>query len=65
MENKKITTGIYDFDFETHVNGDPTLRYLLRESKFDYKLLEHQVNVRCGAINVAIGQFIDKKYPSK
>ena len=58
-------TEFFDFDFETHINGDPTLRTLLRESKFDYNLLDHQVNVRCGAILVAICQFVDKKYPTK
>lgn len=52
-------------NFDTHINGDPTLRYLIREFKFDYKNLDHQVNVRCAAITIAIGQWLDKNYPTK
>jgi len=52
-------------NFEFHVNGDSTLRYLIRESTFDYNKLDHQVKVRCAAINIAIGQWLDINYPTK
>ena len=50
---------------EVHINSDPTLYFLLRESKFDSKLLMHQVDVRIGAFKVALAQYLDRKYPTK
>ncbi len=48
--------------FDCIVDSDPTLRYLIRDSKFSFDLLEHQANVRGAAILLAIGKWIDTNY---
>jgi len=45
--------------FEDIIQADPTLKFLLRESKFDYDLLEHQANIRGSAILIAISKLLD------
>ena len=51
--------------FEDVVNSDPTLKYLIRDSKFDLENLEHQVNIRGAAILIAINKWIDINYNIK
>jgi len=48
--------------FDTIVDSDPTLRFLIRESEFSFELLEHQARVRGAAIVLAIGKWIDTNY---
>ena len=45
--------------FETIVQSDPTLKFLIRDAKFDADKLEHQIDIRCAAINIALGKYID------
>lgn len=47
---------------DTIINNDPTLKFFLRDSKIDYALLDHQVNVKCAAISIAIDKFLDINY---
>lgn len=42
------------------INGDPILRYLIREAKFDPEKLEHQTQVRCGALMLAVSIWIER-----
>lgn len=51
-----------DNSFENIVQGDPTLNFLIREAKFDFDNLDHQVNLRCSAILLAIHKWIENKY---
>lgn len=44
--------------FENIVQSDPTLRFFLRETTLEYDLLDHQVDVKCAAIMIAINKFI-------
>lgn len=46
---------------ESIINQDPTLRFFIYESQFDYNKLDHQVNVTCGALKVALSLFIDQR----
>ena len=48
--------------FESVVEADPTLKFLIRDSEFDFDLLEHQMRVRGAAIVIAIGKWIDTNY---
>ena len=48
--------------FESVVEADPTLKFLIRDSEFDFDLLEHQMRVRGAAIVIAIGKWIDSNY---
>ena len=48
--------------FESVVQSDPTLKYLIRDAEFDFDLLEHQMNIRGAAIVLAIGKWIDLNY---
>jgi len=48
--------------FETVVEADPTLKFLIRDAEFDFDHLEHQINVRGAAIVLAIGKWIDINY---
>jgi len=48
--------------FDSIVDSDPTLKFLIRDSKFDFDLLEHQTRVRGAAIVLAIGKWIDSNY---
>jgi hypothetical protein len=41
------------------INNDPTLKFFLRDTKIDYELLDHQVNVKSIAILIAIDKFVD------
>lgn len=45
--------------FENIIQSDPTLRYFLRETSFDYNNLNNQINLRCSAIKIAIKKYID------
>ena len=46
-------------EFECIVQSDPTLKYIMRDAKFDFDLLEHQVGIRCAATKIAINKLID------
>jgi len=48
--------------FEAVVEADPTLKFLIRDSEFDFDLLEHQARIRGAAIVIAISKWIDIKY---
>jgi len=48
--------------FETVVEADPTLKFLIRDSSFDFDILDHQVRVRGAAIVLAISKWIDINY---
>jgi len=48
--------------FESVVQADPTLKFLIRDSQFDFDLLEHQVNIRGAAVVLAISKWIDINY---
>jgi hypothetical protein len=47
---------------DTIINDDPTLKFLLREARFDIKLLDHQISLCGSAIKIAISKWIDKNY---
>lgn len=59
---KMITEYENKVPFESVVEADPTLKFLIRDSEFDFDLLEHQVNIRCAAILIAINRWIDLNY---
>lgn len=59
---KNLAEYDYKVQFEDVVNADPTLKLLIREHEFDYDLLEHQVNIRCAAVLIAINKWIDINY---
>lgn len=61
--SKNNTPFVLD-SFESHINSDPILRYNLREAKLSYDLLEHQINIRIASFKLALGQYLDKKYPT-
>ena len=48
--------------FETVVQADPTLKYLIRDSEFDFDLLEHQARIRGAAVLIAINKWLDLNY---
>jgi hypothetical protein len=48
--------------FDTVVEADPTLKYLIRDARFDFDNLEHQMRVRGAAILIAISKWIDINY---
>lgn len=48
--------------FDDIVNSDPTLKYLIRDSEFDFENLEHQMRVRGAAILIAIDRWIVANY---
>jgi hypothetical protein len=48
--------------FEDVVQGDPTLKYLMRDAVLDFDNLEHQVNLRANAVLIAINRWLDLKY---
>jgi hypothetical protein len=48
--------------FDSIVDSDPTLRYLIRDAHFDFDNLEHQMRVRSAAIVIAINKWIDANY---
>jgi len=48
--------------FETVVQADPTLKFLIRDSEFDFDLLEHQTRIRGAAVVIAISKWIDLNY---
>ena len=48
--------------FESVVQADLTLKFLIRDSQFDFDLLEHQVNIRGAAVVLAISKWIDINY---
>lgn len=48
--------------FDTIVDNDPTLKYLIKDSCFDFDNLDHQVRVRGAAIVMAIGKWINTNY---
>ena len=50
--------------FETFVNSDPTLSFFLNKKEFDRGLLEHQLHIRSGVFQLALRQWLDKKYPT-
>lgn len=52
----------YQISYEAVVETDPTLKYLITDTKFDFDKLEHQVNLRCAAIVLAISKWIDINY---
>lgn len=49
-------------EFEEIVQADPTLKYLLRDAQMSYDLLEHQMNVRGAAIQIAIMKWLNTNY---
>jgi len=64
IPKKKMMNIEYDnkVPFESVVEADPTLKFLIRDSEFDFDLLEHQMRVRGAAIVIAIGKWIDTNY---
>lgn len=62
----KTTKKIIKYDnkvpFESVVESDPTLKFLIRDSRFDFDLLEHQARIRGAAIMIAISKWIDINY---
>lgn len=52
----------YTFTLDSVIDSDPTLRYLIKESNFDFNLLEHQMSVRCAALKIAIRKWLDLNY---
>lgn len=54
-----------NISFEDVVNSDPTLKHLIRDTQFDFDNLEHQMNIRCAAILIAIDRWIVRKYNIK
>lgn len=47
-------------EFESIVTSDPTLRFFLREARFDADKLTHQANIVCGAAKIALWKYIDR-----
>lgn len=45
---------------EYEIQSDPTLRFLLRETKFDYGKIDHQVSVRKAAFMIALNRALKK-----
>jgi len=48
--------------FDAVVEADPTLKFLIRDSEFEFDLLEHQMRIRGAAIMIAISKWIDLNY---
>lgn len=48
--------------FENVVQGDPTLKFFLRDATMDFDKLEHQANVMGSVIVIAINKWIDLNY---
>ena len=46
---------------ENIIQNDPTLKKII-ESEIDYKLFDHQVNLKAAAILIAIWKYLDNKY---
>jgi hypothetical protein len=51
-----------EITLEYVIQADPTLRYFLREAKFDYDKLDWQIQVKGAALVLAINKFLDLKY---
>jgi isochorismate hydrolase len=52
----------YIIPLDSVIDSDPTLRYLIRDAQFDFDLLEHQMSIRCAALKIAIGKWLDINY---
>ena len=50
---------------ENEINSDPTLRFILRESRLDSKHLMHQIDVRIAAFNIALAKYLNRAFPTK
>jgi len=48
--------------FDSVVNADPTLKFLIRDAQFDFENLDHQMRVRGAAIVIAINKWINLNY---
>lgn len=44
--------------FEYIVQNDPTLKFLLREAEFDTENFDHQLDIKCSAILIAINKWL-------
>ena len=44
------------------IQADPTLKFFLRETTLDFDKLEHQVNIMCSCVVIAINKYLDVKY---
>ena len=44
---------------EQEIMSDPTLRFILRESKMSYDLIDHQIDIRKAAFIIALNRHID------
>ncbi len=55
-----------DVKFDDVVNNDNTLRFFLREAKhYNRCKLMEQVDIKIAAFKIALGRFLDLKYPTK
>ena len=50
------------FEFEDVVQANPTFKFFLREAKLDYDKLEHQTNIMCSVLVLAIDEYLRIKY---
>ncbi len=51
-----------EIEFEDVVQGDPTLRFFLREADYSYDRLDWQIQVKGAALVLAIDKWLDLKY---
>jgi len=59
---KKMMKYSPEIQFEDVVQGDPTLKFFLREATLDFDKLEHQANVMGSCVVIAISKWLDLKY---
>jgi len=51
-----------EIEFEDVVQADPTLKFFLRDATLDFNKLEHQTNLMCSCVLIAINKWLDLKY---
>lgn len=51
-----------NISLDTVINDDPTLKYLIRDAEYRPEIFEHQLDIRFGALKVAINKWIHVNY---
>jgi len=51
-----------EIQLEDVIQADPTLKFFLREATLDFDKLEHQTNIMCSCVVIAISKYLDLKY---